>query len=722
MLKKHLALLLFLCVTCALHAANYLTFTAEVDSSSFGIHSEWWNNPDVQYSLDDGQTWTKLTNDTLIPLPNKKKALLKGYNPQGISRDFDEVTRFVMTGRIAASGSVMSLIDGNDKNLTITGGRCFYRLFENCTSLTQAPQLPALILGKECYKEMFSGCANLKQAPKLPATTLHTSCYEKMFSGCTNLTQASELPATQLAYNCYAGMFEDCTSLTQAPELPATQLAYNCYAGMFSGCTSLTKAPELPAKTLATDCYNLMFAWCSNLTKAPVLPATTLAKGCYDGMFNECKSLTQAPELPAKQLADGCYTAMFKGCECLTQAPELPAKQLAIFCYAGMFFECTSLTQAPELPAKQLANGCYLGLFWKCTSLTHAPELPATQLANSCYVNMFWECTSLTKAPKLPATQLSEECYAGMFSRCESLKKAPELPATRLKDGCYKGMFKECIRLTQAPELPATTLPDQCYYNMFEDCIRLPNAPYPSDTCIASPANNELYGEKKMKNGPMDTIDVLRVNQDTTHVKFNTNSIVHKYSFGRRFNRINDSKLEIKTLDRQKRFFNCEGCTIARYSVDQKEGIAYLTSIDIVSDSKDDEAHLRTTTQDGELVSDITLNLSPSMTIHLSINDSLIKIDSIGPLPEIKGNDKLKLVAIADDGRKLKILKSSWWDDDRMEGTLNDVCTDDQIVNKTFMCLQKKRWKKTWVSIWVMSQESKKIWRPCLRFFWSPKE
>ena len=365
---------------------------------------------------------------------------------------------------------------------------------------------------------------------------------------------------------------------------------------------------------------------------------------------------------------------------------------------------------------------CFYKLFSKCESLTQAPQLPATTQAKGCYQFMFLGCTNLTQAPELPATQLSEECYAGMFSRCESLKKAPELPATRLKDGCYKGMFKECIRLTQAPELPATTLPDQCYYNMFEYCISLPNAPYPSDTCIASPANNELYGEKKMENGPMDTIDVLRVNQDTTHVKFNTNSIVHKYSFGRRFNRINDSKLEIETLDRQKRFFNCEGCTIARYSVDQKEGIAYLTSIDIVSDSKDDEAHLRTTTQDGELVSVITLNLSPSMTIYLSINDSLTKIDSIGPLPEIKGNDKLKLVAIADDGRKLKILKSSWWDDDRMEGTLTDVCTDDQIVNKTFMCLQKKRWKKTWVSIWVMAQESKKIWRPCLRFFWSPKE
>ncbi|MBR3519692.1 MAG: leucine-rich repeat protein [Paludibacteraceae bacterium] len=700
MIKKIL-ILLFLCASSALHAANYLTFTAEEDSSSFGRKKYSYReiNQYIQYSLDNGQTWQLLPQGTTIILRKKgDKALLR--------RDISKKTinyyipsdepYFNMTGRIAASGSVMSLIDGTGETDVIPFDSYFAKFFANCTSLTQAPELPAKKLTKACFWAMFSGCKNLAKAP--------------------------ELPAIELAEECYKGMFSGCSSLTQAPELPAKKLAKACYKEMFSRCENLVKAPELPAIKLAEECYREMFSGCSSLTQAPELPAKKLAHSCYQGMFMSCTNLTQAPELPAKKLASTCYAEMFALCESLKQAPELPAKKLAEYCYEGMFTLCTNLTQAPQLPAKKLADECYAEMFSDCNSLTQAPELPATQLAKKCYAYMFAYSKSLVQAPQLPATKLMEECYMSMFEGCNSLTKAPELPATRLKDGCYKGMFRECIRLTHAPELPATTLPDQCYYNMFEDCISLPNAPYPSDTCVASPANDKLYGEKKKENGPMDTIDVLRVNQDTTHLKFNTNSIVHKYSFGRRFNRINDSKLEIETLDRQKRFFNCEGCTIARYSVDQKEGIAYLTSIDIVSDSKDDEAHLRTTTQDGELVSDITLNLSPSMTIHLSINDSLIKIDSIGPLPDIKKNDKLKLVAIADDGRKLKILQSSWWDDDRMGGTLDDVCTDDQIVNKTFMCLQKKRWKKTWVSIWVMAQESKKIWRPCLRFFWSPKE
>ena len=37
-----------------------------------------------------------------------------------------------------------------------------------------------------------------------------------MFWNCTSLTQAPELPATTLANNCYNGMFDRCVSLTQA--------------------------------------------------------------------------------------------------------------------------------------------------------------------------------------------------------------------------------------------------------------------------------------------------------------------------------------------------------------------------------------------------------------------------------------------------------------------------------------------------------------------------
>ena len=147
--------------------------------------------------------------------------------------------------------------------------------------------------------------------------TMSNHCYNSMFSNCTSLTQAPELPATTLATGCYNSMFEGCTALTKAPALPATTLANNCYNSMFQGCTSLTQAPALPATTLANGCYHFMFSGCISLTKAPALPATTLASGCYEAMFQGCTALIQVPELPVTTLEKRCYLSMFDSCTSL---------------------------------------------------------------------------------------------------------------------------------------------------------------------------------------------------------------------------------------------------------------------------------------------------------------------------------------------------------------------------------------------------------------------
>ncbi|MBR4839607.1 MAG: leucine-rich repeat protein [Paludibacteraceae bacterium] len=350
MKKRFFLVLLMSCFALFTSASNYLTFTAEEDNSSFRIKNEGGNNPNVEYSLDDGETWTLLKaviynfeDDKDVVLANKgDKALLRGYNLDGFSKDDSKYTYFNMKGKIAASGSVMSLIDGIGESKTIPCEYCFYNLF--------------------C-------CQNLIQAPELPATVLSESCYEHMF-GCNDLIIAPKLPATKLAKRCYKGMFESCRSLTQAPELPATKLEERCYEEMFRDCRKLTIVPDLPAIELAESCCLGMFESCTSLTQAPALPATNLDNACYLGMFESCTSLTQAPTLPATNLAIGCYQVMFLGCTSLTMTPEeLPAKNLATYCYAGMFQNCTSLTMAPALPATEPVEKCYDLMFSGCKSL-----------------------------------------------------------------------------------------------------------------------------------------------------------------------------------------------------------------------------------------------------------------------------------------------------------------------------------------------------------------
>ena len=392
---------------------------------------------DIQYSKDNGVTWTALPSGESVGVSYGDKVMWKSTISPSSGNG---IGTFSSTGKFEAHGSVMSLLFGDDyaERTDLTGkSYAFYKLFNGCTSLTTAPELPATTLAIACYYHMFEGCTSLTTAPELPATILANSCYYCMFYGCTSLTTAPELPATTLIDNCYHDMFRNCTSLTTAPELPATTLATGCYYMIFYGCTSLTTAPELPATTLARDCYRLMFGSCTNLTTAPELPATTLAEYCCYDMFSGCTSLTTAPSiLPATTLTKECYYGMFRGCESLTAAPELPATTLANRCYGKMFAVCTSLTTAPELPATTLADYCYGDMFGGCTSLTTAPELPATTLAKYCYSYMFCYCTSLTTAPELLATTLSDGCYGNMFEGCTSLNNITMLATDKPYSSC----------------------------------------------------------------------------------------------------------------------------------------------------------------------------------------------------------------------------------------------------------------------------------------------
>ena len=247
---------------------DYLTFYCD-EAGTIG-----WKCSDasiaktIQYSKDQGATWTSITSTTsgvTVSVSAGDIVWFKGSNSSYGTSSYDS-NQFTLTNKAHVYGNVNSLTGDN----TSVGAYCFYSLFSGCGSNLYTYDAKKIIL---------------------PATTLADYCYGYMFEGCTSLTTAPELPATTLASSCYGGMFEGCTSLTTAPELPATTLASSCYCSMFYGCTSLKLAPELPATTLASGCYDRMFRNCSSLKVAPELPATTLAEYCYCCMFDGCSSL-----------------------------------------------------------------------------------------------------------------------------------------------------------------------------------------------------------------------------------------------------------------------------------------------------------------------------------------------------------------------------------------------------------------------------------------------
>lgn len=256
----------------------YLCFTAEQANSTVGttIKGTVSPLPVLEYSTD-GTNWSNFAlgnGGTVVTLANVgDKMYLRGNN-NSFSTSSSNYIKFVMTGKIAASGNVMSLLDESCESVTIPNAYCYFEIFDSCTSLTTPPELPATTLAYQCYAYMFYGCSSLEAAPELPATTLVNSCYYSMFNKCTSLTTPPALPATTLANSCYYSMFSGCTSLTSPPALPATTLVSACYNSMFYNCTSLyvsdtfgvgyDKAWNIPTTGTAISNYTMtnMFTNC----------------------------------------------------------------------------------------------------------------------------------------------------------------------------------------------------------------------------------------------------------------------------------------------------------------------------------------------------------------------------------------------------------------------------------------------------------------------------
>ena len=85
-----------------------------------------------------------------------------------------------------------------------------------------------------------------------------------MFQGCSSLTQAPELPATTLTYGCYYGMFYGCKSLTTTPALPATTLAKYCYNDMFNNCKNLNYVKAMFTTNQSIGSY--LSSWLNNVS------------------------------------------------------------------------------------------------------------------------------------------------------------------------------------------------------------------------------------------------------------------------------------------------------------------------------------------------------------------------------------------------------------------------------------------------------------------------
>lgn len=178
----------------------YVTFTAK-DPQTFKMTT--YNDyiiSELDYSVG-GNEWAAVKKDTEISFGGANGDLrLRGKNTAGTATGtvqyatYATITFTKSNVPVACTGDIRTLLDWNNYATVNTENARFIKLFENCSVLTSAPELPATTLARNCYACMFSGCTNLKTAPELKATALADCCYASMFSECTNLKTASKLP------------------------------------------------------------------------------------------------------------------------------------------------------------------------------------------------------------------------------------------------------------------------------------------------------------------------------------------------------------------------------------------------------------------------------------------------------------------------------------------------------------------------------------------------
>ena len=289
---------------------TYFTLKALEDGSTVKLPSA------LQYSTDGGSTWVQGNGGTRT-LSKGQEVWYKSTNNQVSGGTFSGMT----TGQLKVGGNIMSLTYGDnyEGQKTLKTGYTFHNLFYNSTSIVDAGdlELPATALTTNAYYRMFYNCSGLTQAPKVieAKTVGEKSCFS-MFAGCSALQKAPELAFESIGTSGCTYMFSGCFEMTQAPSaIPATSVGYRGCTGMFYGCSGITAAPQMSAQTCDSYSFSGMFNSCVSMETPPdIIPASAMTGvSCCQSMFYNCHSLKRAPRIMALTVGEGEYKICLAG-------------------------------------------------------------------------------------------------------------------------------------------------------------------------------------------------------------------------------------------------------------------------------------------------------------------------------------------------------------------------------------------------------------------------
>lgn len=403
-------------------AIKGLLFTAESANSTISLDAV--GTPpslDLEYSTDGGTTFSPYIVGTTVTLANVGDTVMFKAGDNGntsLATDASNYHKFTMTGSISIEDDISWLLNKNAVPATTQlPDYAFYGLFNGCSALQNAPELPWITLGEGCYGEMFKGCNSLTDAPALPATTLATGCYNELFYGCSALNSI---------YLGYVGNFStayfndwvygvsasgtitydgtDTTTGTSAipvgwtvVEIPRPELCFT--AREANSTVKMMKSGSAPTVNLeySTDkgaTWNSFVVGTTTVTLANIgdrmwlraVSTNGKMSGSYNSNYNYFVMTGQI------EASGNINSLLNKEPDLVTTCPQNA--------YPNLFQDCTSLVEASRLvlASPTVSNNSYgHGMFRRCSNLVGGPEIMATNFTDASYHGeyMFQGCSSL---------------------------------------------------------------------------------------------------------------------------------------------------------------------------------------------------------------------------------------------------------------------------------------------------------------------------------------
>ena len=175
----------------------YVTFTAEKEQTFMMKARNGYEISGLEYSVNNGK-WATVEAGTEVPFGGANGTLrLRGTNITGTASSWSTYSTITFTKdvNVTCTGDIRTLLNWEKYKTVDTKNAKFCYLFQQCSVLTSAPELPATTLMKNCYESMFLDCTKLSTvtmlAPSDQISEKAYCCYNWLYNAGTDKTVSS---------------------------------------------------------------------------------------------------------------------------------------------------------------------------------------------------------------------------------------------------------------------------------------------------------------------------------------------------------------------------------------------------------------------------------------------------------------------------------------------------------------------------------------------------